>query len=97
MKTGWVAFLLFPPLFHMMNPVVGSSPYRIELRALGPIPEGQELTVSYVDFLNLSGERQKKLMERYHFECACQHCSRRLKDDLMMAAAEGKVRRGEEE
>ncbi|XP_019714739.1 histone-lysine N-methyltransferase SMYD1-like [Hippocampus comes] len=77
-------------LFHMMNPVVGSSLYRIELRALGPIPEGQELTVSYVDFLNLSGDRQKKLMERYHFECTCQCCSRRLKDDLMMATAEGK-------
>ncbi|XP_077398482.1 histone-lysine N-methyltransferase Smyd1-like [Vanacampus margaritifer] len=66
------------------------SQRRIELRALGKIPEGQELTVSYVDFLNLSGDRKKQLMERYHFECMCQHCSQHLKDDLMMAAAEGK-------
>ncbi|XP_061554899.1 histone-lysine N-methyltransferase Smyd1-like isoform X2 [Phycodurus eques] len=63
---------------------------KIELRALGKIPEGQELTVSYVDFLNLSGVRKKKLMERYHFECTCQRCSQHLKDDLMMAAAEAK-------
>ncbi|KAM9793597.1 histone-lysine N-methyltransferase Smyd1-like isoform X2 [Syngnathus typhle] len=66
------------------------SQRRVEFRALGKIPEGQELTVSYIDFLNLSGDRKKKLMERYHFECMCQHCSQQLKDDLMMAAAEGK-------
>ncbi|XP_038589634.1 histone-lysine N-methyltransferase Smyd1-like [Micropterus salmoides] len=61
---------------------------RIELRALGKIPEGEELSVSYVDFLNLSADRQKKLKERFHFECTCDHCSQHIKDDLMMAAAE---------
>ncbi|XP_077593293.1 histone-lysine N-methyltransferase Smyd1-like [Stigmatopora nigra] len=66
------------------------SQMRIELRALGKIPEGQELTVSYVDFLNLSGDRKKKLMECYHFECTCQDCSQNLKDDLMSAVAECK-------
>lgn len=70
---------------------------RIELRALGKIPEGEELTVSYVDFLNLSADRQKKLKERFYFDCTCEHCSQHIKDDLMMAAAEGegsKVREG---
>ncbi|XP_037608341.1 histone-lysine N-methyltransferase SMYD1a [Sebastes umbrosus] len=66
------------------------SQRRIELRAVGKIPEGEELTVSYVDFLNLSADRQKRLKEHFHFECTCQHCSQHIKDDLMMAAAENK-------
>ena len=48
-----------------------------------------ELSVSYVDFLNLSADRQKKLKEHFHFECSCEHCSHRTKDELMAAAAEG--------
>uniref|UniRef100_A0A3Q3T046 [histone H3]-lysine(4) N-trimethyltransferase n=1 Tax=Mastacembelus armatus TaxID=205130 RepID=A0A3Q3T046_9TELE len=63
---------------------------RIELRALGKIRAGEELTVSYVDFLNLSAERQMQLRERYYFECTCEHCSKHIKDDLMMAVAESK-------
>lgn len=66
---------------------------RIELRALGKIPEGEELTVSYVDFLNLSADRQKKLKERFHFDCTCEHCSKHIEDDLMTAGADSKVRR----
>ncbi|XP_029023966.1 histone-lysine N-methyltransferase SMYD1a [Betta splendens] len=66
------------------------SQSRIELRALGRIPEGEELTVAYVDFLDLSAERRKKLKERFFFECACQHCSQHTRDDLMMAAADSK-------
>ncbi|CAJ1071048.1 histone-lysine N-methyltransferase SMYD1a [Xyrichtys novacula] len=66
------------------------SKRRIELRALEKIPEGQELTVGYVDFLNLSADRQKKLKEHFYFECSCEHCSKHIKDDLMMAAADSK-------
>ncbi|XP_040054487.2 histone-lysine N-methyltransferase SMYD1a [Gasterosteus aculeatus] len=64
------------------------SQRRIELRAAGHISEGEELTVSYVDFLNLSTGRQKKLQERFHFQCSCEQCSEHVKDDLMTAAAE---------
>ncbi|XP_068561576.1 histone-lysine N-methyltransferase Smyd1-like [Cebidichthys violaceus] len=64
------------------------SQRRIELRAVGKVSEGEELTISYVDFLNLSADRQKKLKEDFHFQCSCEHCSQRLKDDLMMAATE---------
>ncbi|CAL8321961.1 unnamed protein product [Lota lota] len=65
------------------------SKRRIELRALEKIAEGVELTVSYVDFLNLSTERQRMLKKQYHFNCTCQHCSQQIKDDLMMAAKDG--------
>ncbi|KAF3848576.1 hypothetical protein F7725_015073, partial [Dissostichus mawsoni] len=51
---------------------------KIELRAVGKISEGEELTVSYVDFLNLSADRQKNLRESFHFECTCQHCSEKI-------------------
>lgn len=61
---------------------------RIELRALEKIPEGTELTVSYVDFLNLSKDRQKLLKKQYYFDCKCEHCSKGIKDDLMMGVKE---------
>ncbi|XP_010793954.1 plasma membrane calcium-transporting ATPase 2-like [Notothenia coriiceps] len=64
------------------------SQRRIELRAVGKISEGEELTVSYVDFLSLSADRQKNLRESFHFECTCQHCSEKISDDLMTATAE---------
>ncbi|TSL28174.1 Threonine synthase-like 2 [Bagarius yarrelli] len=57
---------------------------RIELRALENIPEGVELTVSYVDFLSLSKDRQNLLKKQYYFDCKCEHCSKGIKDDLMM-------------
>ncbi|XP_068608844.1 LOW QUALITY PROTEIN: histone-lysine N-methyltransferase SMYD1-like [Brachionichthys hirsutus] len=64
------------------------SQRRIELRAIGKISEGEELTVSYVDFLNVSADRQKTLKEHFYFECTCRHCTQHTKDDLMMAAAD---------
>lgn len=64
-------------------------PPRIEVRTLGKISEGEELTISYVDFLQLSADRQKQLKEQFHFECSCKHCSQHISDDLMMAAADG--------
>lgn len=71
---------------------------RIELRALRKVSEGEELTVSYVDFLDTSAERSRKLKENFYFECSCESCRQHLKDDLMMAAAAGaaggKVRQG---
>uniref|UniRef100_A0A3B3USK6 [histone H3]-lysine(4) N-trimethyltransferase n=1 Tax=Poecilia latipinna TaxID=48699 RepID=A0A3B3USK6_9TELE len=63
---------------------------KMELRALGRICQGEELTISYVDALNLSADRQKQLKERFHFDCSCDHCSRHVGDDLMAAAAEAK-------
>lgn len=62
---------------------------RIELRALSKISPGDELTVSYVDFLNVSEERRKQLKKQYYFDCTCEHCKKKIKDDLMLAVKEG--------
>ncbi|NXT11348.1 SMYD1 methyltransferase, partial [Prunella fulvescens] len=62
---------------------------RIELRALNKISPGEELTVSYVDFLSLSEERRKQLKKQYYFDCTCEHCKKQLKDDLMLAVKAG--------
>ncbi|XP_062845056.1 histone-lysine N-methyltransferase SMYD1a [Trichomycterus rosablanca] len=64
------------------------SQRRIELRALENIPEGTELTVSYVDFLSLSKDRQQQLKKQYYFDCKCEHCTKGIKDDLMIAVKE---------
>ncbi|XP_043093237.1 histone-lysine N-methyltransferase SMYD1a [Puntigrus tetrazona] len=61
------------------------STRRIELRALEKISEGEELTISYVDFLNVSKERQQLLKKRYYFDCKCEHCSSATEDQLMTA------------
>ncbi|XP_059701394.1 histone-lysine N-methyltransferase SMYD1 isoform X1 [Haemorhous mexicanus] len=62
---------------------------RIELRALSKISPGDELTVSYVDFLSLSEERRTQLKKQYYFDCTCEHCKKQLKDDLMLAVKAG--------
>uniref|UniRef100_A0A3B1IUM4 [histone H3]-lysine(4) N-trimethyltransferase n=1 Tax=Astyanax mexicanus TaxID=7994 RepID=A0A3B1IUM4_ASTMX len=64
------------------------SQRRIELRALGNISEGEELTVSYVDFLNVSKDRQQQLKRQYYFDCNCEYCAGGVKDDLMTAVKE---------
>ncbi|KAM9475359.1 histone-lysine N-methyltransferase SMYD1b isoform 2-T2 [Clarias gariepinus] len=60
---------------------------KIELRALGKISAGEELTVSYVDYLNLSEDRKRILKQQYFFDCTCDHCTNKTKDDLKMAGA----------
>ncbi|XP_040275200.1 histone-lysine N-methyltransferase SMYD1 isoform X2 [Bufo bufo] len=62
---------------------------KIELRSLGKINKGEELSVSYVDFLNLSEERRKQLKKQYYFDCTCEHCTKGTKDDLLLAAKDG--------
>lgn len=61
---------------------------RIELRSLGKIAEGEELTVSYVDYLNLSEERRRLLKTQYFFDCQCEHCRNGTKDDLKLGGKE---------
>ncbi|GLD54149.1 histone-lysine N-methyltransferase SMYD1-like isoform X1 [Lates japonicus] len=64
------------------------SQRRIELRSLGKIAEGEELTVAYVDYLNLSEERRRLLKTQYFFDCTCEHCKNGTKDDLKLGGRE---------
>lgn len=61
---------------------------RIELRSMGKISEGEELCVAYVDFLNLTEERQRLLKTQYFFDCTCEYCKDHIKDDLKLAGRE---------
>ncbi|XP_075050084.1 histone-lysine N-methyltransferase SMYD1 isoform X2 [Mixophyes fleayi] len=61
---------------------------KIELRSLGKINKGDELSVSYIDFLNLSEDRRKQLKKQYYFDCTCEHCTKKIKDDLLLAVKE---------
>ncbi|XP_006009896.1 histone-lysine N-methyltransferase SMYD1 isoform X2 [Latimeria chalumnae] len=61
---------------------------KIELRANSKISKGDELNVSYVDFINTSQDRKKQLKQQYYFDCTCDHCSKGIKDDLMLAMKE---------
>lgn len=60
---------------------------RIELRALGKVSVGEELTVAYVDYLNLSEDRKRILKQQYFFDCNCDHCTNKTNDDLKMSGA----------
>lgn len=55
---------------------------------MGKISEGEELCVAYVDFLNLTEERQRLLKTQYFFDCSCEHCKDHIKDDLKLAGRE---------
>lgn len=55
---------------------------------MGKIEEGEELTVSYVDYLNLSEERQRLLKTQYFFDCTCEHCKNKTHDDVKMGGKE---------
>ncbi|XP_077160849.1 histone-lysine N-methyltransferase SMYD1 isoform X1 [Paroedura picta] len=69
---------------------------RIELRALGKISPGEELTVSYVDFLGVSEDRRQQLKKQYYFDCTCRHCQEGIKDDLKLAVKEGEEKPSQE-
>lgn len=43
--------------------------------------------MAYVDYMNLSEDRKRILKQQYFFECTCDHCTKKIKDDLKMAGA----------
>jgi hypothetical protein len=52
------------------------------LRAIRPIAAGEELTISYCDRATDRFVRQKLLLERYRFTCACTRCAGPLHADV---------------
>ncbi|MBZ3887633.1 Histone-lysine N-methyltransferase Smyd1 [Sciurus carolinensis] len=90
LPRGSSVLLLWSPVLVarvLLTPLLPSCS-RIELRALGKISEGEELTVSYIDFLNVSEERRRQLKRQYYFDCTCDHCQKGLKDDLFLGVKE---------
>ncbi|KAK5816048.1 hypothetical protein F5H01DRAFT_413485 [Linnemannia elongata] len=47
---------------------------RVECRVIRNIQPGEELTISYIDQIGTTQERQKQLKEQYHFTCDCPLC-----------------------
>ncbi|KAF9969848.1 SET and MYND domain-containing protein 3 [Actinomortierella ambigua] len=47
---------------------------RVECRVIRPVMPGEELTISYVDQIGTTRERQQQLKERYYFDCNCPLC-----------------------
>ncbi|XP_061734882.1 histone-lysine N-methyltransferase SMYD3 isoform X2 [Nerophis ophidion] len=61
---------------------------KIHLRAILDIKPGEELTISYIETLSLTEERQKQLEDQYHFTCRCQKCDSQDTDCLMLSGEE---------
>ncbi|KAF9349088.1 SET and MYND domain-containing protein 3 [Mortierella sp. AD094] len=47
---------------------------RMECRVIRDIQPGEELTISYIDQIDTTKERQKQLNAQYHFTCDCPLC-----------------------
>ncbi|XP_077375999.1 histone-lysine N-methyltransferase SMYD3 isoform X1 [Festucalex cinctus] len=58
---------------------------KLHLRAVRDIKPAEELTISYIETLSLTEERQKQLEEQYHFTCRCQKCDSQDTDRLMQS------------
>ncbi|KAL2269747.1 hypothetical protein VTJ83DRAFT_1931 [Remersonia thermophila] len=59
------------------NAFIGFDKRTATLRAERPIEEGQEITISYVDY-TLPRAARHEALRQYHFQCACPRCA----DDL---------------
>lgn len=60
---------------------IGNAALRGSLVALKPIAAGDELSISYIDALNLrASDRHALLQHGFGFECRCSRCIRELKD-----------------
>ncbi|KAK2920352.1 hypothetical protein Q8A73_002556 [Channa argus] len=61
---------------------------KLQLRAVRDINPAEELTISYIETLSLTEDRQRQLEDQYHFTCHCQRCDSRDKDELMLIGEE---------
>ncbi|XP_029986959.1 histone-lysine N-methyltransferase SMYD3 [Sphaeramia orbicularis] len=61
---------------------------KLQLRAVREINPEEELTISYIETLSLTEDRQRQLEEQYHFTCHCQRCGCKDTDGLMVSGEE---------
>ncbi|KAG0361979.1 SET and MYND domain-containing protein 3 [Podila minutissima] len=47
---------------------------KVECRVIRDIQPGEEMTISYIDQVGTTRERQRQLKEQYHFVCECPLC-----------------------
>ncbi|KAG0328377.1 SET and MYND domain-containing protein 3 [Podila humilis] len=47
---------------------------RVECRVIRDIQPGEEMTISYIDQIGTTKERQRQLKEQYNFNCECPLC-----------------------
>ncbi|XP_069786962.1 histone-lysine N-methyltransferase SMYD3 [Narcine bancroftii] len=60
----------------------------LQLRAVQPIPQNEELTVSYIDVMATSQDRRRQTEKQYCFTCDCKHCETGHKDAERLAGEE---------
>ncbi|XP_064411833.1 histone-lysine N-methyltransferase SMYD3 isoform X2 [Latimeria chalumnae] len=70
------------------NCVIVFDGRRLLLHATQEIQANEELTVSYIDVLAPTQERQSQLKSQYCFTCDCQRCQAQDKDVDMLAGEE---------
>ncbi|KAM3676380.1 histone-lysine N-methyltransferase SMYD3 isoform 5-T5 [Ammospiza maritima maritima] len=70
------------------NCVIVFEGYQLLLHSVREIQIGEELTISYVESLVPTRERQKQLMRQYCFECDCPLCQNPEKDAEKLAGEE---------
>ncbi|XP_050750884.1 histone-lysine N-methyltransferase SMYD3 isoform X1 [Gymnogyps californianus] len=70
------------------NCVIVFEGYQLLLRSVREIQIGEELTISYIESLMPTSERQKQLIRQYCFECDCLLCQNQEKDAEKLAGEE---------
>uniref|UniRef100_A0A8V0XZB4 [histone H3]-lysine(4) N-trimethyltransferase n=1 Tax=Gallus gallus TaxID=9031 RepID=A0A8V0XZB4_CHICK len=70
------------------NCVIIFEGYQLLLRSIREIQIGEELTISYIESLMPTSERQKQLKRQYCFECDCCLCQDQEKDAKKLAGEE---------
>lgn len=60
----------------------------LRLRAVQQIQQDEELTISYIDVMATSQERQRQIEKQYCFVCDCKHCETGHKDVDRLAGEE---------
>ncbi|XP_078139166.1 histone-lysine N-methyltransferase SMYD3 [Centroberyx gerrardi] len=61
---------------------------KLHLRAVRDITPEEELTISYIETVSLTTDRQRQLEDQYHFTCHCQRCESQDMDGLMLSGEE---------
>uniref|UniRef100_A0A8D0BYJ2 SET and MYND domain containing 3 n=1 Tax=Salvator merianae TaxID=96440 RepID=A0A8D0BYJ2_SALMN len=90
LKQTLFSFLSMSLLNNSCDPncvIVFEGP-QLHLRAVREIHKGEELTISYVETMTPSPERQQHLRRQYCFDCDCLMCQSRSKDADMLAGDE---------